>query len=192
MSPYFYQFVHDLLSEKSRDLLRNLADENNDLFFQYQSATTGTIDNNCYLTVRTLPEFTKEKYSEIFDLLDSCVLANYPIIMMHFPGIHVPMHRDDPNRRNCVISIPIQPVKGYSPTHFYKLKSEQSHAINRQPIASAEFINGYPCLLNTQELHGLTNQSSQKRYNFQICFHESWEVVYNLVLENKLFTENFS
>lgn len=77
---------------------------------------------------------------------------------------------------------PLHPRVGYSPTLFW------THYAATDPVAVADFDDGFAKLVNVQEIHSLDNTSSEPRLNIQLCFAEPFEEVKALWEQGKLFS----
>ena len=190
MIPYFYKLQSTLISEELGDKVVKIALDNLDKFVSYKGQKTGKEDNNNYYFG---PLLSQEP--EIQRLVDSCTLECFPIIMLHRPNITVIKHVDNPNRRNTVLSIPLFPKGGYSPTWFWKPKEpfekwslfEKLEEIELELVATVEFTDNMPVLLNTQKVHSLDNLTDSFRVQIQLCFSDSFEAVYEKLRTNTLF-----
>lgn len=168
-----------LLSQDQKEILvkKTLEDDTN--FFAYTGQRTGKPDGN-HIYVRGI----LRELDFVQKIVHSCTIDCYPLVMKHFPNTPVPIHVDNPNGRNCVIITPLIPSEGYVPTLFWKTFTDT------EPFDIADFSDGLPKLINTQTLHSLTN-TDKLRMNFQICFEKPFSEVRDLIIENKLFKENF-
>lgn len=174
---YYHKLDKKLLTTEAENQIVKIAIDNPDDFVPYKSQRTENLDNNWYLVRGPL-----RSVIQLQDLMQSCVLKCYPLIMRHFPNVKVPIHKDDPNARNCVLINPIMPTTDYVPTNFYTDFNENSK------VESVDFNDGLPALVNTQALHSLYNNNNL-RINLQLCFRESFETVQNLLIEDKLFSQ---
>jgi hypothetical protein len=177
LNRYYHKLDNKLLTTETEDQIVQIAINNPDEFVPYKSQRTGNLDNNWYLVRGPLRSVVQLQH-----LMQSCVLNCYPLIMRHFPNVEVPIHKDDPNARNCVLINPIVPKTDYVPTNFYTDFNESSK------VESVDFSDGLPALVNTQALHNLYNNNNL-RINLQLCFRESFETVQNLLIEDKLFSQ---
>jgi hypothetical protein len=190
MIPYFYKLQSTLISEELGDKVVKLALDNLDKFVSYKGQKTGIEDNNNYYFG---PLLSQEP--EIQRLVGSCTLECFPIIMLHRPNIKVIRHVDNPNRRNTVLSIPLFPKGSYSPTWFWKPKEsfekwslfEKLEEIELELVATVDFTDNMPVLLNTQKVHSLDNLTESFRVQIQLCFGDSFEAVYEKLRTNTLF-----
>ena len=171
---YFFDLGTTLLTEEEKKSVINLAEKNLTNFIPYQSMADGAVDGNEFLPANFLLSS-----KEVWKLLKNCKIQCFPMIIKHAPGTEVLRHIDDPNKRNTVISIPLCPVD-YSPTYFWESIS------STEPKATATFPNMNACLLNTQAIHNLVNQSKTVRLNLQLCFKEPFVQIKNKIL-NKEF-----
>jgi hypothetical protein len=176
MNSYFYQLDIPILTESEKDKLVELATFHNDDFKAYVSVRN-VIDGN-----ETWRDTDLYELPFIKRLTENCTLPCIPVFVRHQPAAKVIKHTDDPNKRNTVLSIPLTPKVGYSPTYFFTSREET------KPAAIATFPNLNACLLNTQEVHGLINTSSDMRINFQLAFNESFELVREMIINKTLFT----
>lgn len=179
INPYFYKLAFKLLDSNTERLIVEKAMENPEAFFAYKGQATGKEDGN-YIFVKG---FLRE-LDGVQRLIKSCTLDCYPLVMRHFPNTPVPIHVDNPNGRNCVIISPLIPTSGYVPTHFWNSFDAT------EPVATVNFDDMHPALINTQRLHSLTNNDNL-RMNFQLCFAESFTTVRELLDSGKLFKEVF-
>jgi len=175
MNKYFYQLDIPILKDHEKDDLIELALLHNAHFKPYVSAL-GIADEN-----QTWRSTALYERSFVKRLKNNCNLSCIPVLLRHQPGAEVFKHVDDPNRRNSVLSIPLTPKIDYPPTYFFR-----SH-IDIDPIAVAEFPNLNACLLNTQKVHSLINNSNGLRINFQLAFNEPFEQVREMIMNNTLF-----
>lgn len=175
MNDYFYQLDFHIFSDSEKDELIEVAVNHFDDFRSY-TTSTGFHDGNYFWRGEDLynKQFVK-------DLVSSCRLECVPVLIKHNPRSTVYKHVDDPNKRNTVLSVPLKPKKDYPFTYFFETRESE------RPAGIAEFLDMKPCLLNTQKVHGLINTSKELRINFQLMFNDSFEVVRNLLIENKLF-----
>ncbi len=109
------------------------------------------------------------------------VLESYPLMLRHLPNVAVDKHIDDQNKRNSVVFFPIAPIIDFSPTLFWDLAADE------EPCEVVSYPNMCPCLINTQKIHSVYNQSLQTRYSLQICFDENFSVVKKLAENGELF-----
>lgn len=179
LNPYFYKLTSTLLDAETERLIVDKAMENPEEFFAYKGQATGKEDGN-YIFVKG---FLRE-LEGVQRLIKSCTLECYPLVMKHHPNTPVPIHIDNPNGRNCVIISPLIPTTGYAPTHFWNSFDAA------EPVATVEFDDMIPALINTQRLHSLTNNDNL-RMNFQLCFTEPFTTVRELLQTGKLFKEVF-
>ena len=179
MDPFFYKLPNRLLDDATENLIVEKAMENPDEFFAYKGQLTGKEDGN-YIFVRG---FLRE-LAGVQRLMRACTVECYPLVMRHFPNTPVPIHIDNPNGRNCVIISPLIPKVNYVPTYFWESLD------STVPVATADFSDRMPVLVNTQRLHSLTNNENL-RMNFQLCFTDRFSVIQDLLIEGKLFKELF-
>lgn len=178
MIPYFYQLDTPILTQEEKHDLIELASLHNNDFKSYVSAN-GVVDGNQIW--RDVDLYEK---AFIKRLVENCSLPCVPVLVRHQPGAKVLKHIDDPNKRNTVLSMPLTPKEEYSPTYFF------SNQQDSRPVAIARFTNLNACLLNTQQVHGLINQSSQIRINLQLMFNDSFDEVHRLIIDKQLFSKN--
>jgi len=179
MDPFFYKLPFRLLDNETENLIVEKAMENPSEFFAYKGQISGKEDGN-YIFVRG---FLRELES-VQKLMKSCTVECYPLVMRQYPNTLGPIHIDNPNGRNCVIISPLIPKVNYVPTHFWESFD------STVPIATADFSDGMPTLINTQRLHNITNNSSL-RMNFQLCFTDDFSVIKKLIIEDRLFKKVF-
>jgi hypothetical protein len=179
MDPFFYKLPFRLLDNETENLIVNKAMENPSEFFAYKGQATGKEDGN-YIFVRG---FLRE-LEGVQRLMKSCTVECYPLVMRQFPNTLGPIHIDNPNGRNCVIISPLLPKVDYVPTQFWESFD------STVPLATADFSDRMPALINTQRLHNITNNNNL-RMNFQLCFTDKFSVVKALLVEGKLFKEIF-
>lgn len=178
-NPNYQKLSFNLLTDDQKKVLVEKSLTDDDKFFAYTGQRTGKPDGN-YIYIRG---FLRET-DFVQNIVRSCTIDCYPLVMKHYPGTPVPIHVDNPNGRNCVIITPLIPEQGYVPTLFWKSYDAT------EPCDSADFSDGGSILVNTQVLHSLTNNDNL-RMNFQICFEKSFNEVRDLLLEGKLFKEVF-
>jgi len=172
MEPYFLKIKDNLISKSCKNIIIQLALENQDRFKAYKMKN-GHYDGNNF--------FRLEEYldTELISLKKQCSLEFYYMIIMHKPYHKVIKHRDGPFGRNCVLSIPLLPTFNYPPTNFYD--------INEAFVGQCDFVEFNPAFLNTQQIHDLINQENM-RLNLQLCFDKPFEEVVNLYKNKKLFS----
>ena len=175
MDDFFYKLNYKLLDDETEKALIQIAQDKKEEFIEYAGHNTGKPDGNYYFIRGPLREL-----AGIQKWIRSCVIDCYPLIMRHYPGIEVPRHIDNPNGRNCLLISPLLPENDYVPTNFYETLDSDL------PIASADFRDRMPILINTQRVHGLVNNNNL-RMNFQICFTEKFSVVKELLVAGELF-----
>jgi hypothetical protein len=176
MEPYFYQFEEELLSIEDRQSLLTVA-RNSYLNFKLYTQN----DNVNFLQFSDMVDFDITVSNNIRNLIKSCSIKPRIMIIHHRPNKPGGRHIDNPfNGRNAVISIPLYPLDIYPPTLFWDSFTSDI------PIAKATYTNFYPCLFNTQKLHSV-NRNDTERFNFQLCFNEKFEQVLKLIQDNKLF-----
>jgi hypothetical protein len=175
MVPYFFDLQTSLFSDNEKEQILEVADKNKNQFISYVSRFGYKDGNELWKgdDLSSLP--CVKKY------LDLCNIEVFAMFVRHSPGASVIKHTDEPNKRNCVISTPIRPLVNYSPTYYYISRE------STEPVAIATFTNLNSCLLNTQEVHALTNTSNESRLNIQLAFNDSFDTVLNLIKQNKLF-----
>jgi hypothetical protein len=175
MLPYFFNLETSLFSFEEKDEILEIANKNRKNFIGYVSKKGFKDGNDLWKgdELSTLPC--------IKNYLDSCNIEVFAMLVRHAPGITVIKHIDEPNRRNCAIATPIRPFFDYSPTYYFSDRESVT------PIATATFPNLNSCLLNTQEVHALRNYSKETRINVQLAFNESFDVVCDLIKNNRLF-----
>jgi hypothetical protein len=175
MIPYFYDLEFSLFSSEEKEKILEVANKNKNNFINYV-AKSGYKDGNELWKGDELSNLPfVRKY------LDSCSIDVFAMFVRHSPRVTVVKHTDEPNKRNCVIATPIRPLIDYSPTYYYTSRESSD------PIAVATFPKLNSCLLNTQEVHALTNTSDETRINIQLAFNDSFDVVLNLIKQKKLF-----
>jgi hypothetical protein len=184
MIPYFYNLQAPLISEELGDKIVKIAMSNLDKFVSYKGQRTGKSDNNNYYFGSLL---TSEP--EIQKLVCSCTLKCFPIIMLHYPNVKVIRHVDNPNKRNTVLVVPLFPKGSYSPTWFWQPKGpfDQWEEEELEPVATVEFTDNIPVLLNTQKPHSLENTTDSYRVQLQLCFEDSFADVYEKLRTHTLF-----
>jgi hypothetical protein len=184
MIPYFYKLQAPLISKELGEKIVKIALDNLDKFVSYKGQRTGKFDNNNYYYG---PLINDEL--EIQKLVTSCTLKCFPIMMVHYPHVKVIRHIDNPNKRNTVIAMPLFPEDSYSPTWFWQPKGpfEQWEEEELEPVATVEFTENIPVLLNTQEVHSLENPTDSFRVQLQLCFENSFSDVYEKLRTNTLF-----
>lgn len=175
MDPFFYKLPYRLLDDATENLLVQKAMENPDEFFAYKGQRTGKEDGN-YIFVRG---FLRE-VEGVQRLMKACTVECYPLVMRQSPNTPGPIHIDNPNGRNCVIISPLLPKIDYVPTQFWESFD------STVPLATADFSDRMPALINTQKLHNINNNNNL-RMNFQLCFEKSFNEIRNLLIDEKLF-----
>jgi len=176
MEPYFYQFEEELLSIEDRQSLLTVARNSFSNFI-----LSNQYDNVNLLKFSDMLDFDKTVTNNVKKLINSCNLKIRLMLIYHETHKEIGKHQDNPkNKRNTVLSIPLFPLDHYPRTLFWETFSSTT------PIAIAEFDKTNPCLLNTQKLHTV-EKSDRERFNFQLCFDETFEQVLKLIQDNKLF-----
>jgi hypothetical protein len=178
MKPYFYDLQSSLFSDDLLYKVDTLAKDRLAEFRGYKSIYTNELDGNNFYRNDEL-----NNIDEIKAILERCSVQCFPLIMLHKPHTKVIRHRDDPNRRNCVIITPISPINNYTPTYFWENKDDT------KPIAICNFEKGLSVLVNTQRLHSLVNDTDQYRINLQLCFDADFETILQLYQTDSLFKE---
>jgi hypothetical protein len=183
MEPYFYKLKQDIVSKDLKDYIIDFTFNNLDKFISYKGKKVNYEDGNNFYLGSALQDS-----KEINKIIQSCSLDCFPVIMLHKPNTKVIKHIDDPNRRNCVLSIPLYPRLSYPPTWFWK---EEGNFVEWQfkdseLLATCNFDDMFPAFLNTQEIHSLKTLDSY-RINLQFCFTEPFEIVVEKYKKNKLF-----
>lgn len=183
MSPYFYKLSYSILSDTLKEKIISLSKENLKDFVSYKGQRTGIEDGNNFYFGKLL-----NNELEIKNIVDSCTLTCFPIIMLHYPNTKVIRHVDNPNKRNCVLITPVFPKEDYTPTWFWNPIGEFDtwEDQNLKPVSTCNFENQNSVLLNTQQPHSLTSNDSF-RINFQLCFENSFADVYEKLRQNTLF-----
>jgi len=176
MLPYFLNLNERIIDDETCSLLLEIANKNIESFKVYRGKINGELDGNASYSSEEVASISK-----IQNLKKSCKLDFYPLIMMHRPNIIVKKHKDDPNKRNCVMVTPLSPKENYAPTAFFKCHYAEDS------VAICEFLNFNSVFLNTQQIHSLKNYDDY-RFNLQFCFNESFEIVTDLYQKGQLFS----
>jgi hypothetical protein len=174
MIPYFYNIEKQLFSSVLINALESFVLNKLNLFIEYQG-DDGEIDGNNYYYAKDLKEMP-----EIKSFIKKCSLECFPMIVLHKPNSEVIKHIDDPYKRNTVIITPIHPATKYPSTKFWQ---------DDKCVAICEFNKGSSTFFNTQQMHSLTNNSDEYRFNLQLCFNEDFETVLKLYQLDMLFKE---
>lgn len=184
MEPYFYKLSVSLLSDKLKEKIINISKENLKDFLSYKGQRTGKEDGNNFYFGKLLNE-----EPEIDQLIRTCSLECFPIIMLHYPNTKVIRHIDNPNKRNCVLITPVFPIEDYAPTWFWEpvgaFDTWEDQKLS--PAATCDFVDQSSVLLNTQKTHSLESKDSF-RINFQLCFEDSFETVVSRIKNKTLFS----
>jgi hypothetical protein len=175
MSPYFLNLNERIVDDELSLILLDIANKNVESFRDYRGGMNNDYDGNSTFSLKNITPIPK-----IQELKNSCILNFYPILFMHRPNIIVKKHRDDPNKRNCVLVTPLAPKENYAPTNFFQNFNDE------EPVATCDFSNFNSVFLNTQQIHYLKNYDVY-RFNVQFCFNESFEVVTDLYQKGQLF-----
>jgi len=183
MEPYFYKLSNSVLSDDLKEKIINISKENLKDFRTYKGQRTGKADGNNFYFGKILNE-----EPEIDQLVKSCSLECFPLIMLHYPNTKVLRHIDNPNKRNCVLLTPVFPTENYTPTWFWDPVGEFDTWEDQilSPVATCNFEDDNSVLLNTQLPHSLESGNSF-RINFQLCFEDSFDTVYEKLITNTLF-----
>lgn len=180
MIPYFYTIKEDLFDDSFKNSLITESMSTLDQFVGYASILTREPDGNNFKHIRNntiITEFVK-----------TINLDCFAVMIMHKPNTVLRKHVDDPNRRNCVLSIPLYPKKEYPATLFYQ-RDDKFHdrpSKDSKVVATCHFHNMKPTFLNTTQVHNLTTKDSV-RLNLQFCFNEKFENVVELYKTNNFF-----
>jgi len=175
MLPYFFNLNKRIIDDETCLELLDITYENIKAFQDYRDQRDDKIDGNSFYYSKNVTSVPK-----IQDLKKSCKLNFYPVLLMHKPNIIVKKHKDDPNKRNCVLSTPLTPKENYAHTLFWSSRE------SKDPVAVCDFSNFNSVFLNTQELHSIKNYNVY-RVNLQFCFDEPFEVVTDLYQNGQLF-----
>ncbi len=179
MIPYFFETANRIISQDLSEKLIEISFNNLEKFISYKSKLTpGLVDGNNFLYGPLL-----DSLDEIKKITNSCSLSCFPMIIMHKPMVKVIKHRDDPNKRNTVLSTPLFPNKEYVSTNFWE---KDQNGVATLLAAVCVFTNNNSVFLNTNKIHNLENNDNY-RLNLQFCFDEPFEHVTELYKENKLF-----
>ncbi len=167
MFPYFYKLnkriISDALSEKLIDYF--YANENN---------FSSIPDGNWYLLSDEVSKFT-----EVLELKNSCNIWCNVVLLKHLPNTQITRHVDGGWYRKSVLATPLLPYDNYPSTFFYDNEYDEAKA-------TIDFSDRNSVLFNTNKYHDLKTNNFV-RLNFQMVFSEPFEVVHNLLLEDKLF-----
>lgn len=174
MLPYFLHLDKELITEETKQKLLDLSLSNVSNFISYKTQKNNVDDGNHVLK----PSYY-DNLSEVKTLLESCALKCFPIGMMHKPHSDVPKHTDDPNKRNTIIIIPLQPKENFPPTFFWANEHDEV------PVATCDF-GPHGAIFNTQIFHSLV-AGPDIRVNFQLCFDEPFDFVADLYKQGRLF-----
>jgi len=175
MSPYFFHLKKSLIIEETKKQIYDLTFKYIDSFISYKSQAHNREDGNNYLSPKELRDIL-----ELRLLIDSLSIKAFPLILMHKPNSKVVRHKDDPNKRNTVIIIPISDINEYTPTFFWhNLETMRPSAICNPTEKGIIF--------NTQKYHSLSNNKDSYRINFQLCFNEPFDHIVELYENDKLF-----
>ena len=174
MLPYFLNLNKRIIDDELCLVLLDIANKNIKAFQDYRDQRDNEIDGNSFYYSKDLSSIPK-----IQDLKKSCKLNFYSVLLMHRPNIVVKKHKDDPNKRNCVLATPLTPKENYASTLFWSRES-------KDPVAVCDFPNFNSVFLNTQKIHSLKNYNVY-RFNLQFCFDEPFEVVTDLYQNGQLF-----
>ncbi len=183
MKPYFYKLNKHLIGDEAKAQLIDLAFKNIEQFNAYVGKATGQKDGNCYYTGALFREC-----EELVSLVARCSIFCYPLFMLHHPYTKVPKHMDDKNHRNCILVTPLFPQENYAPTRFWETlrNFEEQQKQESSLLAVCDFSDTMPVLLNTQVVHDLETKEGF-RLNLQLCFNEPFEVVAELIEQDRLF-----
>lgn len=180
MNNYCYQLDIPVLSAEEKFSLIEVAASHRDEFISYVPASKEPDGNQLWRgdDLYVVPCVKR--------LVDSCNLETIPVFVRHQPKVSVYKHTDDYKIRRTVLSIPLTPTVNYPPTYFFETRKHET------PAAIASYENLNACLLNTQEVHGLINTSTQVRINFQLCFKEDFAEVRDMIIAGTLFKSDTS
>ena len=174
MKPYYLNLNKRLISDSFSTKLVEIAESNINSFESYVSKVYNEPDGIEYLNNNKIAY-----YPEIAKLKKICRLDFSPVLIMQKPNTVIRPHVDDGNKRSSLLITPLMPRINYVPTLFWD-RNTKTH------VATCEFPNFNTALINTKELHGLTNINVH-RINLQFCFNESFETVANLYETGELF-----
>jgi hypothetical protein len=183
MIPYFFPTNEHFLSYNCKNNLIDESFERIDDFVSYvgQGASRDTGIN--FLRDQIV------EHQEIKDLVNSCSLKCYPVVLMVLPHTKLSRHVDDPNKRNCVLSIPLYPTANFPPMWFWKpegITLQDWQTNNLELLATCNFENMTAAFLNTQQVHSV-HTFDDYRFNFQLCFNDSFEIVVDKYQQKNLF-----
>ena len=174
MLPYFLNLDKELITEETKQKLLDLSISNIDNFISYRTQKSNAVDGNTFLK----PSYF-DSIPELKQLINSCTLPCTALGMLHKPHTSVIKHTDDPNKRNTVIIIPLQPKENFPPTFFWTNESDDT------PVATCNF-GPHGAIFNTQIFHSLV-AGPDTRVNFQLCFNEPFAFIVDLYQQGRLF-----
>jgi hypothetical protein len=174
MLPYFLNLNERIINDEACLMLLEIANTNIESFLDYRGRLNNEFDGNSTYSLRNT------LIPKIQELKNSCKLNFHSTLFMHRPNIIVKKHRDDPNKRNCVLVTPLAPKENYAHTNFFQNFNDE------EPVATCDFSNFNSVFLNTRQFHSLKNYDVY-RFNVQFCFNESFEVVTDLYQKGQLF-----
>lgn len=173
MLPYFLKLDQPIISDQLNGRLVNWA-LNNQHHFVTHVGDEGP-DGNNYFSHPTLSTL-----EEIQQLRSRCAVDFSVLLYLHKPNGVVIKHYDKPKYRRSSLTQPLYPKEQYAPTHFWASMDSP------EPIATCDFNDGLPALVNISLVHSLVNNAST-RFNLQFSFQEDFDTIHSLHLENKLF-----
>lgn len=176
MLPYFYKLRHKILLTQEKDKAAAIALTRLEKFWMHGNSKYGDSGNNILYG-----KFVQDIEFISFISKNTCV-SHYPIVIMHTPNSHITRHRDIPNNRDTVLTIPIYPNQNYAPTLYFK------DSIQIEPEAICDHSDEMPSFMNTTELHEVRNSDSY-RLNIQLCFTKKIEEIVELYESGKLFKD---
>ena len=176
---YFYQCNYHFIPEQVKNDLLHLV-KTSDNFYSNISPK-GIHDGNNVLRAPL------DSFPLIAGMIESCQFKTAAILYKHVPHIKVPKHTDGLRYsvpRRTTLIMPLSPKDNYPPTYFWEsYESEEPSDVVRVDN------NMFPYVINTQEIHSLTNTSDEIRSNLQFSFNETLEQVVEHVKNRTLFKD---
>ena len=167
MLPYFYKLNKRIISD-------SLSQKLIEYFYDNENNFSSIPDGNWYLLSEEVKEF-----KEVSELIKSCSIRCNVVLLKHLPNTQITRHVDGGWYRRSVLATPLLPYKDYPSTYFYENEYDDA-------VTAIDFTDRNSVLFNTNKYHDL-KVNDLVRVNFQMVFSETFENVYNLILEDKLF-----
>lgn len=176
MLPYYFKLSHRLILEHEKTFVSDIALKRLDKFFMHNTKKYGSSGNNI-LWKQDIEDINVINYVK-----NNTLLPHWALIIMHTPNAHVTRHRDIPNDRDTILTIPIYPSENYAPTLYFRDSAQI------EPEAICNHSDKMPSFMNTNEPHEVRNGDTY-RLNIQLCFKQNIYEIVEIYNQGKLFSE---